>query len=111
MTGLRWTLGIVIVLVTAGWVALITIASNFRRSFGGSEQSPLLFIASVMALTLVMASVAWPERRALLHVVAVLMLAWCVGCVFLARDTVFAATLGLIYAAGWFLFYYRAVWR
>ena len=110
MNALRWTIGIVTGLATIGWIALVTIAGSFRRSFGASEKSPLLLAASVAGLLLVIASVVWPERRVVLHVVAVLMLALCVGCVLIARETMFVATVGVIYAATWLMFYYRAVW-
>ena len=46
-----------------------------------------------------------------MHIVAVVMLALCIGCLYLARETAFVATLGLAYAGLWFLYYYRAVWR
>ncbi|HUQ83878.1 MAG TPA: hypothetical protein VM076_22200 [Gemmatimonadaceae bacterium] len=111
MNTLRWTIGIITALLAAGWVALDVVGTGFRRSFGASDTSPLLSIVPVVVALLVIASVAWPERRLLLHVVAVVMLALAVGCVFLARETVFVATVGLAYAGLWLLFYYRAVWR
>ena len=111
MNTLRWTIGIITTLLAAAWIALDVIGSGFRRSFGASATAPLLSIGPMIVALLVIASVAWPERRVLLHVVAVVMLALCIGCLFLARETVFVATLGLAYAALWFLYYSRTVWR
>jgi len=58
----------------------------------------------------VAASLVWPERRLLLHVVAVLMVGLCIACAFLAREAALVAMLGVLYAVGWLTFYYRAVW-
>ena len=110
MNGLRWTLGVVTTLVAVGWVALAIVGSGFRQSFGGSENPPWLVLAPIVIGVLVGASLVWPERRMLLHVVAVLMVALCIGCAFLAREAMFVATLGILYAVGWLTFYYRAVW-
>ena len=110
MNALRWTIGLTTALILAAWVALSVVGDNFRRSFGASEGSPLPLIVGVASASLVLASVVWPERRMLLHIVAVVMLALCVGCAFLARQTMFVASLGFIYAALWFTFYYRVVW-
>ena len=111
MTGLRWTLGLVTAIVTAGLLALISVGSSFRRSFGASDNSPLIPFGAVLVAGLILASLAWPDRRPLLHVVAALMLAMGIGCAFLARVAPVVATLAFLFAAGWFLFYYRAVWR
>lgn len=111
MNTLRWTIGIITTLLAAAWIALDVIGSGFRRSFGASATSPLLSIGPIVAALLVIASVGWPERRVLVHIVAVVMLALCIGCLYLARETAFVATLGLAYAGLWFLYYYRAVWR
>jgi hypothetical protein len=111
MNTLRWTIGIITTLLAAAWIALDVIGSGFRRSFGASPTSALLSIGPIVVALLVMASVAWPERRVLLHVVAIVMLALGIGCLFIARETVFVATCGLAYAGLWFLYYYRVVWR
>jgi hypothetical protein len=110
MMTLRWTLGLVTTVVAIGWVALAIAGSGFRRSFGASGNPAWLIVIPVVVGLLVVASVVWPERRALLHVAALCMASLGVGCVFLARETVFVAALGVCYALTWFAFYYRAAW-
>src|SRR5688572_33062413 len=104
---LRWSLGIAAALVAAGWAVLAVVGSGFRSSFGGSGNSPLLVLAPVVVALLVLASVVWPDRRVLLHIVAALMVALCIACAFLARETVFLAALGAAFAIAWLSFYYR----
>jgi hypothetical protein len=111
LTSLRWTIGIVTTLVTIAWIAFSALAGGFRRSFGASENSPLLSIVVIAAAALIVSSVIWPERRMLLHVTAVAMLALSVGCLYLTREAPFVATLGLMYAGLWLLYYYRTAWR
>ena len=109
MLGLRWTLGVVTALAAGGWVALAAGGSGFRRSFGGSGNPAWMVLLPVVVGALVLASLVWPERRALLHAAAAAMLALVVGCVLLARETLFVAALGLAYAAAWLSYYYRAL--
>jgi hypothetical protein len=107
MNGLRWTIGIVTAIVSASWVALALSGNAFRRSFGASPNSALMFMLPIVGGALVIASVAWPERRMLLHVVAALMVALIVRCLMLARETAFIGTSGTLYGALWLFFYYR----
>lgn len=107
---LRWILGIVIAVASIGFIAIAVIGGGFRRSFTGSDNAALFVVAALVCTGLVMASLVWQERRMLMHVVAVLMLGLCIACVFVARETMFVASLGVLYAVGWFAFYYRTVW-
>ena len=107
---LRWILGIVMAVASIAFIAIAVIGGGFRRSFTGSDNAALFVVAAVVCGGLVMASLIWPERRLLMHVVAVLMLGLCIACVFVTRETMFVASIGLLYAIGWFAFYYRTVW-
>ena len=111
MIALRWIIGLVTVIVALGAIALNVIGGGFRRSFGASDNSPLVIVVTLIVTGLVIASVVWPERRGLMHIVAILMVGLCIGCVFLARETVFVATIGALYAAAWLTLYYRSVWQ
>ena len=106
MLGLRWTLGIVTVLVSAMLLAIAIVGGGFRRSFGASD-NPLPTVLTLAASALVLASLVWPEQRVLLHVVAVLMAAIAVGSLFLMREALVTAVLGAAYAAAWLSFYFR----
>ena len=97
-------------IASAGYFALVVIGGGFRRSFGASDKSGIQMVVGIVVTGLVLASLVWPERRLLLHIVAVLMVALCIGCAFLARETMFGATVGALYAIGWLTFYYRTVW-
>ena len=109
MTGLRWTLGLITALVSAGMLAIAIIGGGFRKSFGASDNS-VVEVIIVLAAGLILASLVWPDRRALMHIVAVLMVALCIGCAFIARQAMFTAVLGVLYAGAWLAFYYRSVW-
>ena len=110
VNALRWTIGIITTLVAGGFFALAVIGGNFRRSFGASDNAPWMLVGPPLVAALILASLVWPERRVLLHVVAVIMIALCIGCAFLARETVFTAFIGLCYAGLWLAYYYRTVW-
>ena len=110
MTTLRWALGLVVTLTTAAFLALVIIGGGFRRSFGASDKSGPQIVIGLAVAGLVIASLVSPERRVLMHVVAVLMVAFAVLLLVIMRHAPFVASLGLLYAIGWFAFYYRAVW-
>ena len=111
MNGLRWTVGIVTAVAALGTIALASVGGGFRRSFGASDNSAAIIAAVLIFAALAVASVLWPDRRTLLHMVAFLMLALCIACVLLARHAIFVATVGLLYAGTWLIFYYRSVWQ
>lgn|SRR5688500_12635061 len=110
MTALRWTLGLVMAIAAAGLLAIAIIAGGFRKSFGAFSNGPPVEPIILVVAGLVLASLVWPDRRVLMHIVAVLMVALCVGCAFLAREELFTPALGILYAVGWLTFYYRSVW-
>ena len=110
MNALRWTIGIITTLVAGGVLAIAVIGGNFRRSFGASDNAPWLLFGPPLVAALILASVVWPERRVLLHVVAVIMIALCIGCAFIARETISTALFGWCFAGLWFAYYYRTVW-
>jgi hypothetical protein len=110
MIGLRWTIGVLTAAAALGTVALAVVGGGFRRSFGASDNSTAIIAGVVIFASLTLASVVWPERRTLMHVVALLMLALLVTCATRA-PTLFIATVGILYAAAWLVLYYRAVWQ
>jgi hypothetical protein len=109
MLGLRWMLGIVAVLALGAFVALSAVAGGFRRSFGASERPVWMAALPIIVGTVIVASLVWPERRPLLHLTAAMVVALVIGCVVIARETVFVSSAGLLFAAGWLWFYYRAL--
>jgi hypothetical protein len=111
MNGLRWLIGILTAAAALGTIVIAVIGGGFRRSFGGSDNSAAIIGGVVIFAALVIASVIWPERRALMHIVALLMLTLCIACVAIARQTMFTAMVGLLYAATWLALYYRTVWQ
>ena len=107
---LRWILGISMVVASAGLIAIAVIAGGFRRSFTGSDNGVPLVTIFVVTAVLVLSSLLWPDRRVLMHIVAVLMVALCIGCAFIARESGMTAAFGAAYAIGWLAFYYRSIW-
>jgi hypothetical protein len=109
VTALRWMLGAVSVVVGAGWLALALFGNTFRSSFGASPVALLTRAGPVIVVGLVLASVALPSNRALLHATAIVVALACAGLVFLLRESVFVGTLGLAYGAAWFAFYAKSI--
>ena len=109
MLGLRWTLGVAAALAAGGWAALAAAGSGFRGSFGASANPAWVVALPLLAGGVVVASLVWPERRALLHAAAAVVLLLVAGCAAVARETLVVAGLGMLYAAGWLWFYARAL--
>ncbi len=107
---LRWTLGLIIVVLGGGFFVLTTVASGFRKSFGASELNPLLQIVPIAAMLVLLAGVIAPSNRILLHVgavCAVAMMGYCIWTmIFESAEVVW---LGLIYMAVWLYFYWRSI--
>lgn len=111
MNILRWILGIVGVLLSGGLLALFVASTGFRRSFGASENNPLLAILPIAALGLLSAALVWPLNRTLLHVGAMAAVALVVFCVWqIISEAATVLWFALIYLALWFVFYGSKVW-
>ena len=106
MLRLRWALGIATALAALTLFGLALVGGNFRRSFGASD-SGIMTVLPVLVGAVVMASLLWPDRRPLLHAVAMLMIGVLMGAVFIARHAAVAATLAIAYASAWLVFYVR----
>ncbi len=107
---LRWILGIVTALVGGGWLALVVLADGFRRSFGASENGPLIAIGPMLVAALLLASLVAPGQRFLLHSTAVVVVAMALGSLWLLTESTGLGVSGLLYCGLWFLFYWRAGW-
>ena len=107
---LRWLLGVPAALFAVGWIAFGIGADSFRRSFGASENALWKSVLPVTVALLFVASVAWPDRRWLMHLTALSALALLLGSVYIARESIVTAAFGTIYSVGWLVFYWRAVW-
>ncbi|MFN8548260.1 MAG: hypothetical protein U0527_09950 [Candidatus Eisenbacteria bacterium] len=105
MIALRWALGIVTSLFLVAWIALVAFGNSYRRSFGASENGPLLTLAPLLLVTVLLAGLCWPEKRALLHTGAALAVLLLAASTWLLRQSAFGGTLGIFYAAAWLLFY------
>jgi multisubunit Na+/H+ antiporter MnhG subunit len=70
MSALRWILASATALVMVGFIALLGFADSFRRSFGASENGPLVALLPVTAILVFLAGLIFPGQRALLHVAA-----------------------------------------
>ena len=101
-------LGVTIV-VTLLWVALNVAGDSFRRSFGASENGPLLLGVPLLFVAILVSALFMPDRRVLLHVGAVAAVVILGASLWISRETLFVASLGVAYSAAWLLFYARAV--
>jgi hypothetical protein len=110
MSALRWILASATVLVMVGFIALLGFADSFRRSFGASENGPLLALLPVTAILVFLAGLIFPRQRALLHVAATLALALVVCAVWVLQESVFVGVTGLLYSALYLVWYWHAAW-
>lgn len=111
MITLRWILGTVMVLLIGGYLFLFMVASGFRKSFGASENHPLLAILPVAAAVLLLAGLLLPANKPLLHVAAVAALGLIGFCVWiLIREAATVLWFGILYLCVWLVYYGLAAW-
>ena len=110
MQALRWTLGIITALASAGFLALVVFGDGFRRSYGASENGALKVGVSLVVQAALLASIVAPGQRMLLHGVAVVVALLIAGCLWIYRESAFAGTTGLAYCGMWVGYYWQAVW-
>jgi hypothetical protein len=111
MNALRWFLASITALVTIGFVVLLVVADGFRRSFGASENGPLIVVLPLTVMLLLLASLLLPGQRVLLHVAAAVALVL-VGCsVWVLGESAFVGSMGLLYSGLWWAWYWHAAWQ
>lgn len=106
---LRWVLGSITALLIAGWLGIVILAENFRRSFGASGVGTLKAALPSSVAFLLLCSLINPASRTLLHLTAVVAGGLVLGCLWLMRQAPVVASSGLVYLALWFLFYREAI--
>ncbi len=111
MQALRWTLGTLTAFGTAGFVALVLFGDGFRRSYGASENGSLKVWVTLIVQGALLASIAAPNQRLLLHGVAVIVVALIACCLRVYRESVFVGTSGLAYCGLWLGYYWQAIYR
>jgi hypothetical protein len=111
MNALRWILGIISVLFGGGLLTLFVVSNGFRRSFGASENNPLLAILPLVAVGLLCTALIWPANKILLHVGAFAAVALVVFCVWqMVTESATVLWFALVYLALWFVFYGSRTW-
>ncbi len=81
----------------------------FRGSFGASPVDLLTRVGPVIVMALVLASVAMPANRVLLHATYAVLVLACAGLALVLRESAFVGLVGLAYCAAWFVFYARSL--
>jgi hypothetical protein len=110
MNTLRWALGIVLVLLGTGVTVLFVFADGFRRSFGASENNPLVLILPLASGALLLAALIFPGNRMLLHVAAVAAFVLAAGCVWqIIAEAATVLWFALGFLALWYVFYAMAL--
>lgn len=110
MIALRWVLGLILAVLTGGFIVLTIVASGFRKSFGASEINPLIQLLPIVAMLVLLVGLIAPANRTLMHVGAVCAIALIGFCVWLVvTDYSSVLWFALIYLAVWLHFYWRAV--
>lgn len=107
MNTLRWFLLVCTALALVGFIALLTIADRFRRSFGASEHGPLLVILPLAVALVFLGALVWPEPKALRHIAAVMALILAGLSLRVFQESAFIGSLGLVYSGLWGVWYWR----
>lgn len=107
VAGERWLVAVT-ALAGVGFVALLALADDFRRSFGASENGPLVAIIPLVVLAALLAGLLFPGQKGLVHVGAAAAVAVAVGGVWVMRESVATGSLGLVYCALWLSWYFAA---
>lgn len=106
MNILRWILGVISVLFGGGFFALFVASNGFRRSFGASENNPLVAILPLVAVAFLFAALIWAQNKMLLHLGAAMAVALVVFCVWqIVTEAATVLWFALLYLALWFVFY------
>ena len=111
MNSFRWAFGLLTAVLLAGWVFLVVVGGNFRRSFGASPGAPLLPLLPGLLLGLVLATLLWPGQRPLLHVTAVAAVLGLLATLAILRESAATAAFVAAYLACWLVFYWHALRR
>ena len=109
MSTLRIILSFMTLLAAAGFCALIVFGDGFRRSFGASENSGWKVAVVVLMQAALLASLAMPKQRILLHVVAVMVVGLLAACFWVFRQSAFVGLTGIGYCGLWFGYYFQAI--
>ena len=111
MNTLRWILGIATVLLLGGGLFLFMVANGFRKSFGASENHPLLVILPVAAAGLLFAGLLLPANKPLLHGAAVVAVGLVGICIWsLIREAATVCWFAIFYLCAWLVYYGLAAW-
>jgi hypothetical protein len=112
MLTLRWLLGLTTAALSGGYLFLFLVSNGFRRSFGASENNPLLAILPLTAAVILLASVVTPGTKILLHVAAIMAIALVGFCIWqLVKESAVVMWFALMWLAAWFCFYWHAGWK
>ena len=112
MHTLRWILGLILVLLGGGFFTLLVFSNGLRKSFGASENNPLVATLALVAAALLLSAIVWPENRLLLHAGAVAAVGLIGLCVWqLVSESATVLWFGIFYLLAWLAFYWGAAWR
>ncbi|MEO8000056.1 MAG: hypothetical protein ABI852_21575, partial [Gemmatimonadaceae bacterium] len=104
------SLGVLLGALGGGFLFLIMVANGFRKSFGSSAINPALVALPFVAGAVLVAALAWPANRELLHVAAVVAVLSIGLCVWqLIADSATVMWWAIAYLILWLYFYWRTV--
>lgn len=112
MLTLRWILGLIALVLGGGCSVLVIVSNGFRRSFGASENNPLLMILPFVAMGLLFTSLIWPSHRWLLHAAALAAVGLAGFCVWqMVSEAATSLGFAIVYLLAWFVFYWHSAWQ
>ena len=109
VTVLRWVLGISTAGFAIVWAFLVIAGADFRGTLRAREKAWIRSAIPILVAILFLAAVLWPDRELLMHAAAVLAVGLLGLSLFLVREAVFVAFLGVVYCLGWLVFYFVSI--
>lgn len=109
VTVLRWILGISTGGFAIGWAFLVIAGSDVRGTLRARGTVWMRSAIPIVVAILFLAALIWPGGELLMHASAVLAVGLLALSLFLAREAVFVAVLGVVYCLGWLVFYFFSI--
>lgn len=111
MNTLRWILGLIILLLSGGYLALLMFSNELRKSFGASENNLFLAMLPLVAVGVLFAALVWPASRILLHLGALAATGLIGVCVWqMISESATILCFVILYLVLWLVFYWWAAW-
>lgn len=110
MTSVRWFYAVSAALLALGWMALLAVSDQFRRSWGASPIGELTRLLPLVVFILISLSALQPAQRWLVYASTLSVIPLFIGSMAIVGESPTTALLGVSYFGGWLLCCYRTAY-